>query len=212
MKKQLISYIKTNYQFLINIYLFVNFLGYTVYQGYLLFKNGTFNFIEISFILQNIVLTSVVIIRTPHKTIDTNLFHQLIALCAFFSGAAFMGQTPTANATLTQISAIIILTSNIIGIITLLNLGRSFGILIARRQVKTKGAYSLIRHPMYFSDILLRIGFVLSHLNTFTIIAFILSSACYVYRALLEEKHLSKSKEYQLFMKKVRYRFIPFIF
>jgi protein-S-isoprenylcysteine O-methyltransferase Ste14 len=212
MKNGLYAYIRTNYQFLINIYLFINFLGYTVYQGYLLFKNGTFNYIEISFILQNIILTTVVIVRIPHKTVDTNIFHQLIALFAFFSGVAFMGQTPTTDATLARISVTVIFISNIIGMITLLNLGRSFGILIARRQVKINGAYSLIRHPMYFSDILLRVGFLISHTNPFTIIMFALSSGCYVYRALLEEKHLGKNRDYQDYMKRVHYRFIPFVF
>lgn len=210
--KKLITYIKKNHQFLINIYLFVNFLGYTVYQTYQLYRSGNVSFVEISFIAQNIVLTTVVIIRSPHRTVDRNVFHQLVALVAFFSGAAFMGQDASGDLTLSRVSTGIILAANLLGFVTLLNLGKSFGILIALRRVKSGGAYGVIRHPMYLSDILLRCGFLVSHFNTFTIIMFVLSSACYVYRALLEERHLSDAREYRDYMKRVRYRFIPFVF
>ena len=122
MKKKILRYVRRNNQFLINLYLFVNFLGYTLYQIYQLVKNGTVSFVEISFIAQNIVLTTVVIIRSPHKTVDRNGFHQLIALIAFFSGAAFMGQNASGNATLAHVSTAVILAANILGFITLLNL------------------------------------------------------------------------------------------
>lgn len=212
MKKKILRYLRHNIQFIINLYLFANFLGYTVYQTYQLVRSGTVSFVEISFIAQNIVLTTVVIIRSPHKTVDRNAFHQLIALVAFFSGAAFMGQNASGNMTLAHVSTGIILAANILGFITLLNLGKSFGILIALRRVKSGGAYGVIRHPMYLSDILLRCGFLVSHFNAFTVVMFVLSSACYVYRAILEERHLSKAREYREYMKRVRYRFIPFVF
>jgi len=211
-KKRLIKYVKTHYQFLINVYLFINFFGYTMYQLYMVIKTGHASFVEISFIVQNVILSFVVIIRIPHKTIDHSVFHQIIALVAFFSGAAFMGQPSTSDSTLVAVSTVVTAAANVIGIITLLNLGKSFGILIALRKVKRHGAYGLIRHPMYFSDILLRCGFLVSHFNVFVVIMFVVSTACYVYRAILEERHLSERKEYRAYMTRVRYRFIPFIF
>ena len=102
--------------------------------------------------------------------------------------------------------------SNTLGAITLLNLGRSFGILIAYREVKSGGLYSIVRHPMYGTDILLRIGFVISHFSWLTIFILVASSGCYVYRAILEERFLSKQPDYAEYMKKVKYRFIPYIF
>jgi protein-S-isoprenylcysteine O-methyltransferase Ste14 len=123
-----------------------------------------------------------------------------------------MGQPSTSNNTLSVVSTVVTAAANVVGIITLLNLGKSFGILIALRKVKRHGAYGLIRHPMYFSDILLRCGYLVSHFNVFVVIMFIVSTACYVYRALLEERHLSERKEYREYMTRVRYRFIPFVF
>ena len=94
----------------------------------------------------------------------------------------------------------------------LLNLGRSFGILIAYREVKSRGLYGIIRHPMYATDILLRIGFTINHCTPFTVIAFIASTGCYVYRAILEERFLIQQPEYREYMHRVKYRFIPFVF
>ncbi len=206
------KYIQNNWQYILNLYLFINFLVYSCWYFYKILSEKRLDFIEGAFIIQNFALTAVILLRRPHKTIDKNIFHQIIAAIAFFSGVLFIGQDPNNNPQLHTASSIIVFISLILGIITLFNLGRSFGILIAFRRVQTKGLYSIVRHPMYSTDILLRIGFVISHLNFFTIIIFILSTACYVYRALLEEQFLQLQPEYQDYMKKVNYRFIPYIF
>jgi protein-S-isoprenylcysteine O-methyltransferase Ste14 len=100
----------------------------------------------------------------------------------------------------------------VLGAVCLLNLGRSFGILIALREVKTGGLYSVVRHPMYGTDILLRIGFLVSHLNWRTAAVFVLSTACYVYRAFLEERFLSQGAEYREYVRRVPYRFLPRVY
>jgi protein-S-isoprenylcysteine O-methyltransferase Ste14 len=207
-----LKYCRANWQYLLNIYLFLNFLGWTLFQGYRLYTADRFYYSEVSFLVQNIVLTGIVIMRRPHRAIEKNIFSQLVATVAFFSGAAFMGQAPTGNHAAELSSEIIMIISNVLGIVTLLALGRSFGILIAVREVKSEGVYSIIRHPMYFTDILLRIGMVINHLNPFTAVMLVFSSLCYVYRAILEEKFLGRFQEYREYMARVRYRFIPYIF
>jgi len=206
------NWIKQHQEQLVNFYLFLNFFAWTCWQAYKAFSEHRLDFVECSFLAQNIVLTTVVLIRKPQKSMDKNIFNQIIATVAFFSGALFMGQPVTSAGILLKASTVITIAANFFGILTLLNLGRSFGILIAVRRIKTKGLYGIIRHPMYGTDILLRIGYITSHLTAFSIVAFILTTACYIYRAILEEKFLSQQPEYQEYMKKVKYRFIPYIF
>jgi protein-S-isoprenylcysteine O-methyltransferase Ste14 len=193
--KKIKLYIRENWQFLFDIYLFLNFLAWCGWQAYKTIAEGRLDFVEGSFIVHNAVLVTVIIIRMPHKALDKNIFNQFIALTAFFSGAAFMGQPETKDSILILFSQFFLVISNFFGIITLLNLGKSFGILIAFRKIKSNGLYSFVRHPMYGTDILLRIGYIISHFNLFTIIAFIISTSCYIYRAFLEEKFLSKQSE-----------------
>ena len=99
-----------------------------------------------------------------------------------------------------------------LGILALVNLGRSCGVLIAFRKIQTRGLYSAVRHPMYLSDILFRVGFMLTHLNWLTSALFVVSSACYVYRAILEERFLAQQPEYREYMRDVKYRFVPFVY
>ncbi len=205
------AFFKKHWQSLLNIYLFLNFAGWGIWQTYQYHLKGTLGYVEISFTIQSLLLAVIFLIRKPHQLIQTNLLHQAIAIIAFCSGAAFMGQPATGPQVAKQISQVVIFCANVLGVATLLNLGRSFGILIAFRRLKSRGLYGIVRHPMYATDILLRVGFLMSHFNLFTVLVFIISTACYVYRAILEERFLIQQPEYREYMKRVRYRFIPFL-
>jgi len=167
-----------------------------------------FDFVELAFFLHNVVMLSFILIRRQHQAIDANLFHQAIALVAFFSGIAFVQVTPPGQALL-RLSQVITIIAILLGTASLINLGRSFGILVSIRKVKTNGLYSVIRHPMYATDILWRVGIVLKNPCLVNFVTFLLSGACYVYRAILEERYLSRWPEYREYMQKVRYRFLP---
>jgi len=173
---------------------------------------GQLHFIDWSFIVQNMIMCTLLLIRSRHKAVAANWWHQGIALFAFISGGFMIGTQALQHPVLLWISTCVIFAANLIGIISLLNLGRSFGILIALRKVKTGGLYSVVRHPMYCSDILLRLGFIIGHFSIFILLIGMLSIGCYVVRAILEERFLCRDEEYKDYMNKVRYRFIPFIF
>ena len=209
---KLIIYIKAHWQRLLDIYIFLNFFGYACYQGYSTYVNNEFGIIEFAFLIHNLVLAFVFLFRYPQRSTDKNILHQLIALIAFFSGAFFMGQSKIDNAILYSISTYFTLTTIVLGLVTLLNLGKSFGVLIAFRKVKTKGLYSVVRHPMYGTDILVRVGFLIGHYSLFSLFVAILSTSCYIYRAILEERFLSQQLEYRDYQKVVKFRFIPYIY
>ena len=199
-------------QLIFNIYLALIFTGWAGYNLYKSITAEKLNYVETSFTIQNVLLITLILIRWEHKGVDKNIINQTVALIAFLSGAAFMGQPASGGPIAMAGSNIIIFIANVFGIIIMLNLGRSFGILIAFRKIKTGGFYSIVRHPMYGTDILLRIGFIISHLNWFTSIVFIISTSLYVYRAILEERFLGLQPGYQEYMSKVKYRFIPYIY
>ena len=210
--KNIKAYIPKNWQLWVNIYIFINLALYGLWSGYNTWLEDQLDFVEVSFMVQNILMLGFILIRIEHKSLNKNVFHQVVALFAFFSGVAFMGQEPSGGEVANAVSSWVIFFANILGAVALLNLGKSFGILIALRKVKTGGVYGIVRHPMYGADILLRIGFVISHFNTFTVLLFIVSAGAYVARASYEEKFLSQEPEYREYMKNVRYRFIPYVY
>jgi protein-S-isoprenylcysteine O-methyltransferase Ste14 len=206
------EFLKKHRSLILNVYLFLSFAGWGIWQTYQYHLKGTLGYVEISFTIQSLLVGVIILIRRPHQVFHTNLLHQAVAIIAFCSGAAFIGQPATGNPLAKHISQVVILCANVLGVASLLNLGRSFGILIAFREVKSRGLYGIIRHPMYATDILLRMGFLINHFNLFILIVFIASTVCYVYRAILEERFLIHQPEYRGYMERVKYRFIPFVF
>lgn len=203
---------KKHWQTLLNLGLFIAFGAVVTRETYRTWQAGRLDYVEIAFAVQNVIMVSLLLIRRHHRAVERSVLSQAVAVAAFCSGALFMGQPATGGALALEISKGVIFAANVLGIVTLVNLGRSFGILIAFREIKTRGLYGFVRHPMYGTDILLRIGFLISHLSWVTASVFVLSTGCYVLRAVLEERFLRRQPEYTEYMGRVRYRFIPFLF
>jgi protein-S-isoprenylcysteine O-methyltransferase Ste14 len=81
-----------------------------------------------------------------------------------------------------------------------------------KHQVVSSGVYGFVRHPMYLAGLLLFIGTPMLLGSFYGLIIGLLLSSLLAYRILGEEKMLINELEgYEEYMKKVRYRLIPFI-
>lgn len=90
-----------------------------------------------------------------------------------------------------------------------LSLGRSFGLLPANRGIVTRGAYKVVRHPIYLGYFVSHMGFLLGSFSWYNLWLF---SALYFFqylRILEEEKLLAGDQEYATYMQKVKYRLLP---
>lgn len=199
-------------QAIVDVLIFLDLSAWGVWETYRSVKAGAFGYVELAFTAQNVLMLAMILARKPHRAVDRSIPRQLVALVAFYSGLAFLAQSPTGGPVAAHASQAITLVANILGAVTLVNLGRSFGILIALRTVKTTGLYRVVRHPMYGTDILLRIGFVVGHFSAWTLALFVMSTLAYVYRAILEERFLCQDPAYGEYMKRVRWRFLPGVF
>lgn len=80
------------------------------------------------------------------------------------------------------------------------------------QNVVDTGLYSKVRHPMYTASIFLFLAIPLILGSIFSFIIFLIYPVIIVSRTLNEEKILEKELDgYKEYMKKVKYRFIPFI-
>lgn len=194
----------------LDIYIFCNAAGYFSWQAWNVVQENRLDFIEGTFIIHNIIICLCFLLRLPAKAIQTKYSHQAVAIIAFYSGALFMGPLQTTSPFLLELSWWTLFAGIVIGVVSLVTLGKSFGVLIAAREVRTTGIYGWVRHPMYLSDIVMRLGYVFSHPSVWIVALFAVSSACYVARAVLEERFLSSvDPAYAAYMRTTRYRFIP---
>lgn len=93
------------------------------------------------------------------------------------------------------------------------SLGKSFGMLPARRTVVIRGAYRLVRHPMYLGYFIHFMGFLLANFGVQNLVIYAGLYMILILRIFLEEGSLKKvDQTYQLYCDTVKYRVIPFVF
>lgn len=91
---------------------------------------------------------------------------------------------------------------------------------LTHRGIITTGPYSVVRHPAYaaknFSWWCVMLPYAIYQMasqrslaQVIQVVGLVAMSSIYYWRALTEERHLSKDPEYRAYMKKVPFRFIP---
>jgi protein-S-isoprenylcysteine O-methyltransferase Ste14 len=93
--------------------------------------------------------------------------------------------------------------------LSFLSLGRSFGFAAADRGLKTRGAYAVVRHPIYSSYVLVQLGYVLQSLSLRNALVMVLVCGCDAGRALVEERLLGANPDYDEYRARVRWRVVP---
>ncbi len=82
----------------------------------------------------------------------------------------------------------------------------------ANQKVITTGPYSIVRHPLYVSGLIIMLGTPLALGSWWGLLIFIPLTLVILWRLLDEEKFLSKNLQgYTEYCQKVRYRLIPFL-
>jgi protein-S-isoprenylcysteine O-methyltransferase Ste14 len=96
-----------------------------------------------------------------------------------------------------------------LSLVTLLTLGRVFGVRPAVRGLATGGPYRFVRHPMYLSYILADIGYNLEEWNFVTLSLVLVGWAALIYRIYAEERVFSQHSGWQSYAASVRSRLFP---
>jgi len=82
----------------------------------------------------------------------------------------------------------------------------------ADQKVITTGLYSIVRHPLYVSGLIIMLGTPLALGSWRSLLVFIPLTLVIIWRLIDEEKFLSKNLPgYEEYCQKVRYRLIPFL-
>jgi hypothetical protein len=91
-------------------------------------QKGRFDYVEASFAIQSTIALGFILLRRPSQSVDPDLRHQLVAIVAFCSAAWFSTDPRTESASMLIAARVVMVTANVLGLATIVNLGRSFGI------------------------------------------------------------------------------------
>jgi protein-S-isoprenylcysteine O-methyltransferase Ste14 len=141
-----------------------------------------------------------------------NPIHWIVALITSFSGFFFFRVDTNENSLLSLTADTLIIFAVFLGIVTALVLGRSYDFLPALRHVKTKFVYRFVRHPMYLSSIIIKLGYVLKNPSIYNILLSAVIIILYDKRAKYEEEVMSHNNSYIEYLRQVKYRFIPMVY
>lgn len=164
--------------------------------------------IGIVFSVQQTFVAVAYLIRRPARRVTRRLDDWCLAFAGTFIGALLRpdGQHPVWGfwaGTLLQLTGAAVI------IMCIFTMGRSFGFAAADRGVVTHGAYTVVRHPMYASYLLLQSGYLLQSLSVPNAAIVVLGTLCNGGRALAEERLLAANRIYLAYRRQVRRRVIP---
>jgi protein-S-isoprenylcysteine O-methyltransferase Ste14 len=94
-------------------------------------------------------------------------------------------------------------------LVSVLTLGRCFGVLPEARGLVTRGPYGLVRHPVYLGELAAMLGLVIGALGAWNVACFVVACAAQRVRMGLEERVLAREfPEYRAYAARTP-RFIP---
>lgn len=193
-----------------NIYLIL-FSFSTLLVSLLVDNKGILDFIYLS---QHLYILCIAIIRPAPCAQDNSIFTRLSVIIGIiypFVFFKFTNEVSNSNS-LYFWSNVLVFSSIFLSSISLLSINTSFGIRPSIRVLKTRWVYSVIRHPLYLSYIILDIGYSLSYKLTLATSVILIGWITLIHRMNREEVLFMRENLYIEYCMKTPYRLIPYIF
>lgn len=184
-----------------------------VYLAYYRYEHWHHGFPLIASALNVLILVVTMIIRRPPKRITPNPWYWLLAFVATYwqilvLGLLQQGRPLVANWVTDAIAAL----SLVIVIWARLSLGRNIGFVPAQRDLVLSGAYAYMRHPVYTGGFLAALAFLLRAYSPQNALLLGLGVFWFIpVKSLVEEDFLRADPQYEVYMRRVRARWIPFV-
>jgi len=171
----------------------------------------TFTITDWIYVLQHLIVLGIALTRRYAKVRDYSVASSVAVGVAYaypYAQVIYLRwspgyvASPAAGLTLVTLAAAL-------SLVSLLTMGRLFGVRPALRGLVTSGPYRFVRHPMYLSYVLADIGYNLQEWNFLTLLLVLVGWAAPVYRIYAQERILSQHNGWPGYAASVRYRLFP---
>ena len=177
----------------------------------LFFLTSTFTIADWVYVSQHLLVLVIALTRPPPEVQDHSLLASTSIVVAYaypYAQVAYLRWVP-GNPEWPAGGLVIVVLAAFLSFVSLLSLGRWFGVWPALRGLATRGPYRLVRHPMYLAYVLADIGYNLQEWNFGTALLVVAGWASLFYRIRAEERILSQDTGWSPYVALVRYRLLP---
>ena len=171
----------------------------------------TFTITDWIYVLQHFIVLVIALTRPQPKLWDYSIASSMAVGASYaypYAQVIYLRWSPGDVASPTVGLVLVTLAAGL-SFVSLLTMGRLFGVRPALRGLVTSGPYRFVRHPMYLSYILADIGYNLQEWNFVTLLLVLVGWMSLVYRIQAEERVLSQHAEWPAYIVLVRYRLFP---
>ncbi len=171
----------------------------------------TFTVTDWIYVLQHFIVLGIALTRPQPKVRDYSIASSIAVGFAYiypYAQVIYLRWSPGDVASPVAGLVLVALAAGL-SLVSLLTMGRLFGVRPALRGLVTSGPYRFVRHPMYFSYIVADVGYNLQEWNFVTLLLVLVGWMSLVYRIQAEERLLSQHAEWPAYVGLVRYRIFP---
>jgi protein-S-isoprenylcysteine O-methyltransferase Ste14 len=171
----------------------------------------TFTITDWIYVLQHFIVLGIALTRPHPKVWDYSIASSMAVGIAYlypYAQVIYLRWSP--GYVVSPAAGLVLVTLAAgLSLVSLLTMGRLFGVRPALRGLVTSGPYRFVRHPMYLSYILGDIGYNLQEWNFVTLLLVLIGWMSLVYRIYAEERVLSQHAEWPTYIVLARYRLFP---
>jgi protein-S-isoprenylcysteine O-methyltransferase Ste14 len=171
----------------------------------------TFTITDWIYVLQHFIVLGIALTRPRPKVRDYSIATSIAVGVAYvypYAQVIYLRWSPGYEAWPTAGLVVVTLAAGL-SLVSLVTMGRLFGVRPALRGLVRSGPYRFVRHPMYLSYVIADIGYNLQEWNSGTLLLVLVGWVSLVYRIYAEERVLSQHAEWPAYVALVRYRLFP---
>jgi len=198
-------------------------LGSPIFADYLLFGvtlaelailfplTPTFTLVDWIYVLQHLLVLGIALTRRPPQAQDHSFVSNVAVAVAYtypYAQVVYLRWVP-GDPTWEAGGLVLVIGAACLSLVSLLILGRWFGVRPALRGLAMTGPYRLVRHPIYLAYLLADIGYNLQEWNFATLLLVAAGWMSLLYRIHAEERVLCRHSGWPDYAARVRYRIVP---
>lgn len=177
----------------------------------LIYQTPSFELIDWIYVSQHLIVLGLSFTRRAPATYDYSLRSSIAVAVSYgypYAETLYLGWWPGEEVSATA-GLVLVMAATFLSFVSLVSLGRSFGVRPALRRLVTFGPYRFVRHPIYLSYVMSDIGYNIQEWNVGTLLLTFAGWISLLYRIHAEERVLSRDPRWPAYVATVRYRLLP---